>query len=268
MTITLSSWNINGIRAISAKEGFKWFYNTDYDVIGFQETKANADQISDELKNRPGYDSFFCSSTVKKGYSGTAVYTRLKPLRIEYELPDDRFKGEGRIIHIEFEKFHFFNGYFPNGGAAVLDDNGKPTGKFIRVPYKMGFFDSFVEYAESLRKDKPIVVCGDFNIAHRAIDLARPKQNERNTGYLPEERAFLDRMVSLGYVDTFRHVHGDIKDCYSWWSYKTFARAKNIGWRIDYFFVSDELKPFIKDAKIESDVMGSDHCPVTLVLDL
>src|SRR5574344_1495163 len=163
MTITLSSWNINGIRAISAKEGFKWFYNTDYDVIGFQETKANADQISDELKNRPGYDSFFCSSTVKKGYSGTAVYTRLKPLRIEYELPDDRFKGEGRIIHIEFEKFHFFNGYFPNGGAAVLDDNGKPTGKFLRVPYKMGFFDSFIEYAESLRKDKPIVVCGDFN---------------------------------------------------------------------------------------------------------
>ena len=250
MSITLSSWNINGIRAVSAKEGFDWFRNTDYDVIGFQETKASAEQLSDELKNKPGYESFFCSSTVKKGYSGTAVFTRLKPLSVE------------------FEKFHFFNGYFPNGGAAILDENGKPTGEFKRVPYKMGFFDSFFKYAQELRKDKPIVVCGDFNIAHREIDLARPKTNISNTGFLPIERAFLDKMVDAGYVDTFRLIHGDEPDMYSWWSYKTFARQKNVGWRIDYFFVSDELKAKVLDAKIETDVLGSDHCPVTLVLDL
>ncbi len=268
MKITLSSWNVNGIRAVSAKEGFSWFRNSDYDVIGLQETKASVDQLSDDIKNKEGFESFFCSSTVKKGYSGTAVYTKLKPIAVELELPDEEFKGEGRIVHIEFEKFHFFNGYFPNGGAAILDENEKPTGDFKRVPYKMGFFYSFFKYAQELRKTKPIVVCGDFNIAHKPIDLSRPKTNEKNTGFLPIEREFLDKFVDAGYIDTFRHVNGDIPEKYSWWSYKTFARQKNVGWRIDYFFVSEELKNNIVDAKIESDVMGSDHCPVTLILDI
>ena len=132
----------------------------------------------------------------------------------------------------------------------------------------MAFFESFFKYAQELRKDKPIVVCGDFNIAHKPIDLARPKSNEKNTGFLPLEREFLDRFTAAGYIDTFRHVNGDVKDIYSWWSYKAFARAKNVGWRIDYFFVSEELKDKILDARIETDVLGSDHCPVTLVLDL
>ena len=268
MSITLSSWNINGIRAISKKEGFNWFYNSNYDVIAFQETKASVDQISDEIKNKQGYNSYFCSSTVKKGYSGTAVFSKLNPISVEYELPDVDYQGEGRIIHLEFEKFHFFNGYFPNGGEALLDENGKPTGQFKRVPYKMGFFESFLNYAQKLREQKPIVVCGDFNIAHTEIDLARPKTNVNNTGFLPQERAFLDKLVSLGYIDTFRHVHGQVKDVYSWWSYKTFARSKNVGWRIDYFFVSEELKDLIVDAKVETEVLGSDHCPVTLILDL
>ncbi len=268
MQFTLSSWNVNGIRAVSTKEGFDWFRNSDYDVIGLQETKASADQLDDSIKNKPGYQSYFCSSTVKKGYSGTAVFTKHEPLSVEYELPRDEFKGEGRIVHLEFEKFHFFNGYFPNGGAAILNEMGRPTGEFKRVPYKMGFFDCFFEYAQRLRQDKPIVVCGDFNIAHKPIDLARPKTNEKNTGFLPIEREFLDRFTAAGYIDTFRHVHGDVENMYSWWSYKTFARAKNIGWRIDYFFVSDELKDNIADARIETDVMGSDHCPVTLVLDI
>ncbi|SFJ94564.1 exodeoxyribonuclease III [Succinivibrio dextrinosolvens] len=268
MQITLSSWNVNGIRAVAAKEGFDWFRNSTYDVIGLQETKASVDQLDDALKTKSGYESFFCSSTVKKGYSGTAVFSKLKPLSVEYELPDPEFQGEGRIIHLEFEKFHFFNGYFPNGGAAILNEKGRPTGEFKRVPYKMGFFDCFFDYAQKLRQDKPIVVCGDFNIAHKPIDLARPKINETNTGFLPLEREFLDRMVEAGYVDTFRHVNGDKPDCYSWWSYKTFARSKNIGWRIDYFFVSEELKNNIVDARIENDVLGSDHCPVTLVLDI
>ena len=268
MKITLSSWNINGFRAVSSKPGFDWFRNSDYDLIALQETKASEEQLDDSIKLKAGYEHFFCSSVVKKGYSGTAVYTRLKPLSVEFELPDEEYKGEGRIIHLEFEKFHFFNGYFPNGGAAILDENGKPNGEFKRVPYKMGFFESFFNYAQRLRQDKPVVVCGDFNIAHRAIDLARPKINEKNTGFLPEERAFLDRFINAGYIDTFRYKNGDVADCYSWWSYKTFARAKNIGWRIDYFFVSDELASYITDASIENQVTGSDHCPVTLVLDL
>ena len=158
--------------------------------------------------------------------------------------------------------------YFPNGGAEELDENGKPTGAFKRVPYKMGYFEAFLAYAEECRKTKPIVVCGDFNIAHRPIDLARPRQNEKNTGFLPEERAFMDRFVAMGYVDTFRHVHGDAPDNYSWWSYKSRAREKNVGWRIDYFFVSQELAPAIRDAWIEQDVYGSDHCPVGLSLEV
>lgn len=268
MEIKLASWNVNGIRAVSAKEGWSWFENTTYDIIGFQETKASIEQLPEKLTKKDGFNSYFCSSVVKKGYSGTAVFSKLQPLNVELELPNPEYQGEGRIVHLEFEKFHFFNGYFPNGGAEVLDENGKPTGEFKRVPYKMGFFKSFLDYAQELRKTKPIVVCGDFNIAHRPIDLARPKLNEHNTGFLPEERAFFDLLMEKGYVDTFRKVHGDKPDCYSWWSYKTRARARNVGWRIDYFLISQELLPNLIDANIESDVTGSDHCPVSLTLDI
>ncbi len=266
--ISLVSWNINGIRAISKKEPFiDWFAQDKYDVIGFQETKASLDQLSDDMTKKEGYTSYFASSIVKKGYSGTAVFSKIKPIATEIELPEEAFQGEGRIVHLEFDKFHFFNGYFPNGGAEIEDENGKGTGEFKRVPYKMGFFDSFFKYAQELRKSKPIVVCGDFNIAHKEIDLARPKTNTKNTGFLPIERAFLDKFTAAGYIDTFRHIHKDQKDAYSWWSYKSRAREKNVGWRIDYFFVSDELKDNIKDAYIENDVFGSDHCPVALVLE-
>ena len=154
------------------------------------------------------------------------------------------------------------NIYFPNGGEELS------KGVFKRVPYKMGFFDAFFDYAEELRAEKPIVVCGDFNISHREIDLARPKENVYNTGFLPEERAWMDRFVEAGYVDSFRHVHGDVTGAYSWWSYKTRARERNIGWRLDYFFVSSELRNNIRDAWIENDVYGSDHCPVGLLLEL
>ncbi len=270
LEIKLASWNVNGIRAVAAKpEWQQWFAQDQYDVIGFQETKAEVAQMPAAVTNKTGYHSYFASSVVKKGYSGTAVFSKIKPLNVEIELPDPAYQGEGRIVHLEFEKFHFFNGYFPNGGGEVLDANDKPIkGQFKRVPYKMGFFDCFFNYAQSLRKTKPIVVCGDFNIAHKAIDLARPKTNVYNTGFLQIERDFLDKFVGAGYIDTFRHVHGDIDQQYSWWSYKMRAREKNVGWRIDYFFVSDELKDCIKDATIENQVFGSDHCPVTLTLDL
>ena len=239
MSIRLVSWNVNGLRAVSAKPEWRWFAENICDVIGLQETKAMPEQLKPEVANPEGWEAHWASSVVKKGYSGVAVFSRIKPLAVRCELPQPEWQGEGRILHLEFEKFHFFNGYFPNGGAEELDENGKP-----------------------------IVVCGDFNIAHKAIDLARPKQNEKNTGFLPEERAFLDRFTALGYVDTFRHVHGDVEGRYSWWSYKMRAREKNVGWRIDYFFVSEELKPYIRDAWIEDDVYGSDHCPVGLELDI
>ena len=225
MRIKLVSWNVNGLRALSAKPEWEWFTRTDAQIVALQETKAHPEQLKEELASPEGWEAHWSSSHVKKGYS-------------------------------------------PNGGAEELDENGKPTGRFKRVPYKMGFFEAFLNYAEECRKSKPIVVCGDFNIAHQAIDLARPKQNVKNTGFLPEERAFLDRFTAMGYVDTFRKVHGDQPDQYSWWSYKTRAREKNIGWRIDYFFVSEELAPAVSDAWIENSVYGSDHCPVGLELEL
>lgn len=262
--IRLQSWNVNGFRSVRKKEDWQWFENkeTTADIVGIQETKAHEDQICEEDKHPLGRNSYWANSIVKKGYSGVAVFTHLKPLNVEIELPCPDYQGEGRIVHLEFPHFHYFNGYFPNGGEELS------KGVFKRVPYKMGFFDCFLNYAEELRKTKPIVVCGDFNIAHKEIDLARPKDNIYNTGFLAEERAFLDKITSMGYIDTYRHIHGDKEGAYTWWSYKTRARERNIGWRIDYFFVSEELKPYIADAWIEDTVFGSDHCPVGLSLDL
>ena len=261
--IRFQSWNVNGFRAVRKKPEWDWFTNDNSaDIVGIQETKAHLSQIDDADQHPKGRTSYWASSEVKKGYSGVAVFTDIKPLSVEYELPVEEFQGEGRIVHLEFPTFHYFNGYFPNGGEELA------KGVFKRVPYKMGFLNAFFDYAQELRKEKPIVVCGDFNIAHRAIDLARPKDNIFNTGYLQEERDFLDKMTEAGYVDTYRHVHGDKADAYTWWSYKTKARERNVGWRIDYFFVSEELKPFIADAWIECDAHGSDHCPVGLALNI
>ncbi len=261
--IKFQSWNVNGFRAIRQKDQWAWFgENNQTDIIGIQETKANISQIAEEDQRPAGRLGYFCSSEVKKGYSGVAVFAKHKPLAVNYELPEVAFQGEGRILHLEYENFHYINGYFPNGGEELS------KGVYKRVPYKMGFFESFFSHAEKLRKQKPIVVCGDFNIAHKAIDLARPKANIYCTGFLEEERAFLDKFEAAGYVDSYRFIHGEKPDVYTWWSYKSRAREKNIGWRIDYFFVSDELKSKIADAWIEDDIYGSDHCPVGLALDL
>ncbi|MCH5277204.1 MAG: exodeoxyribonuclease III [Desulfovibrionaceae bacterium] len=255
------SWNVNGLRALSKKPEWDWFRTTRADVVGLQETKAAPSQLEEDLVSPAGWNAWWAASTVKKGYSGVAVFSRVEPIRVEYELPDPDYQGEGRALHLEFPGFHYFNIYFPNGGEEL------EPGVFKRVPYKMGFFDAFFDYAQTLRREKPIVVCGDFNIAHRPIDLARPRDNEGNTGFLPLERAWLDRFAAAGYVDSFRHIHGDEAGAYSWWSYRMRAREKNVGWRLDYFFVSDELKHAIRDAWIESDVHGSDHCPVGLALE-
>lgn len=260
-SIRLVSWNVNGFRAVTGKPDWNWFASTQADVVALQETKAEPGQIAPEHRDPEGWNAHWLAAQVKKGYSGVAVFSRprpeLVPLAVTTELPDVRFQGEGRLLHIEYPAFHFFNVYFPNG-----------TQNETRLAYKMGYYDAFLAYAEELRREKPIVVCGDFNTAHRPVDLARPKANEDNSGFLPSERAWIDRFLTAGYVDTFRHTHGDEPQQYSWWSYKQRARENNVGWRIDYFFVSSELASAIRDAWIESDVYGSDHCPVGLTLEL
>lgn len=258
MRIRMLSWNVNGLRAVSAKPEWRWFHeNAAAGIVALQETKARPDQLAPELRSPEGRHAFWSSSSVKKGYSGVAVFSAAAPLRHAEELPQAEFGGEGRLLHLEYPDFHFLNVYFPNGG----EENR-------RVPYKMAFYGAFLEHAQNLRRSKPIVACGDFNTAHRAIDLARPKQNETTTGFLPEERAWMDAFTRAGYVDTFRRVHGDVAGAYTWWSFRMGARGRNVGWRIDYFFVSEELAPAVTDAWIERDVFGSDHCPVGLELEL
>ncbi len=251
------SWNVNGFRAIRKKPEWDWFSSCNADVIGLQETKADPVQVDEADRNPAGYHSYWFASQVKKGYSGTAVFSRPAPVAVQFDLPHEAFQGEGRVIHLEFDALHYFNIYFPNGQSG--DD---------RLQYKLGFYDAFLTHAEALRKEKPIVVCGDFNTAHHPIDIARPKENEKTSGFLPIEREWLDRLVDHGYVDTYRLKHPDVADMYSWWSYRFKARERNVGWRIDYFFVSSELAPAVRDAWIEMDQFGSDHCPVGLDLDV
>lgn len=256
MILRLASWNVNGFRAVLGK-GFKdWVLGTSPDIVGLQEVKAEEAQVGQD-RDISGYCCYWNASRVKKGYSGTACYSRLEPLQVVRGLPDSRYQGEGRVIRLEFDAFHFFNIYFPNGQMSQE-----------RLDFKMGFYDAFLRHAQDLRQTKPIVVCGDFNTAHREIDLKNPKANEGTSGFLPIERAWIDTFISHGYLDTFRLCHGDVEDAYSWWTYRYGARSRNAGWRIDYFFVSEELRPAVKDAWIESEVLGSDHCPVGLKLEV
>ncbi len=253
--IRVISWNVNGLRAIHRKDGFLDFVKKENpDILCLQETKASEDQLPDELRPIAGYYAYFASSKVKKGYSGVAIYTKEKPAKIEYGLGIKKFDDEGRTLVAHFKDFVLLNVYFPNGG-------GGPD----RLKYKLDFYDAFLEYIEKLRKKgKKIIFCGDVNTAHEAIDLARPKENEKNTGFLPEERAWIDEVVYHGYVDVFRHLYPNKKEVYTYWDMKTRARDRNVGWRIDYFFVSNELLSKITGTKILSEVYGSDHCPVIM----
>lgn len=268
MIIKFISWNVNGLRSLAKKPEWHWLSKTDAQIIGLQETKAAPEQLEPNVKDWPGGQSFWSSSTVKKGYSGVSVFSRIAPENIAAELPDPRYQGEGRLLHLEYPEFHFFNGYFPNGGAAEVDEDGLPTGKFKRVPYKLGFFNAFLELAIACQKTKPVVVCGDFNIAHKPIDLAMPDEKSAISGFLPEERAWLDKFTAAGFVDSFRYAHGQLPNQYTWWSYQGFARKKNNGWRLDYFFVSENIADRIREAKIYSEIKGSDHCPIGLTLDI
>ena len=252
----LYSWNVNGFRAVLNKGYWEWFRRADADVVGLQEIKATPDQLADEDRRVSGYLDYWNPSRTRKGYSGVACFSKREPLTVAEELPDERFHGEGRVLRLDFPEFHYFNIYFPNGQMSRE-----------RLDYKLGFYDAFLDHAQELRRSKPIVVCGDFNTAHREIDLKNPKANAETSGFLPIERAWIDSFIAAGYVDTFR-MFNDQPDQYSWWTYRFGARSRNAGWRIDYFFVSEELKPNVRRAWIEPEVLGSDHCPVGLELAL
>jgi exodeoxyribonuclease-3 len=252
--IRLLSWNVNGIRAIYKKGFMGWFNEANPDILCLQETKAHPDQLVEELKNVNGYESFF-SSAEKKGYSGVVTYTKEKPLSVNHGIGVKKFDSEGRFIITEFKEFVLFNIYFPNGKASKE-----------RLQYKMDFYDAFLNHCKKLLKQgKKIVVCGDVNTAHEEIDLARPKENSKTSGFLPEERKWIDKFISAGFIDTFRMFNKEPEN-YTWWDMITRARERNVGWRIDYFYASKNLKSNIKSAAIHSTVMGSDHCPIELDL--
>lgn len=252
----LISWNVNGLRSLEKGDHFADIFEHDPDMLCMQETKADREQLSEGIRNVHGYHSHFASSQIKKGYSGVGVYTKQKPNNVAYGMNIPQFDEEGRLLEIDLDDFVVLNGYFPNGGQGPE-----------RLKYKLEFYDAFLAHIEMLRaKGRSVIFCGDVNTAHEEIDLARPKENEDNSGFLPEERAWIDEVMNLGYVDTFRHFNPNKEGAYSYWDLKTRARDRNVGWRIDYVFISGDLLPRLKSAFILPGVFGSDHCPVGIEL--
>ena len=248
--VRVLSWNVNGLRAVLKKGFLEWFQKESPDILCLQETKAHPDQLSKSILEVPGYKIYF-SSAERKGYSGVAIFTKTAPVKIHNGFGISRFDSEGRILIAEYEDFTLFNIYYPNGKASAE-----------RLQYKMDFYQAFLEVADKYReKGKSLMICGDVNTAHKPIDLARPAANETVSGFLPVERAWIDTFLSHGFIDTFRHFNQEGEN-YTWWDYKTRARERNVGWRIDYFFISTDLKSNIRSSFILKDVMGSDHCPI------
>jgi exodeoxyribonuclease-3 len=248
--LKIISWNVNGIRAIYKKDFAGWFKNENADIVCVQETKADKTQFPKDITEFEGY-SFYCSWAEKKGYSGVAVWSRIKPESVNTSIENKRFDSEGRILRLDFKDFILFNIYFPNGGASLE-----------RLRYKMEFYDYLIGYLKQF-KNKTVIMCGDYNTAHFPEDLARPKENEKVSGFMPEEREKLDALITAGYADAFRHFNKEPGN-YTWWDYKTAARSRNVGWRLDYFFVSRHSLKHLKSAGIENRVFGSDHCPVSI----
>ena len=244
------SWNVNGLRAAINKGFYDFFNQVNADLFGIQETKMQENQVDDDMKKLGNYQ--YWNSAEKKGYSGTAVFLRNKPLKVTYG--DD---NEGRVITCEYEDFFFVNCYVPNSKRELE-----------RLDYRMEWEDKMREYLISLDKVKPVIYCGDLNVAHKEIDLKNPNTNHRSAGFTYEEREKMTNLLDSGFVDSFRFVNHDVIDAYSWWSYMFHAREKNVGWRIDYIIVSERIKNKIKDVKIYNDVLGSDHCPVGLDIDI
>lgn len=247
------SWNVNGIRACLQKGFLDFFKEQDADVFCIQESKVQAGQVELDL---PGYEQYW-NYADKKGYSGTAVFTKKKPLHVTYGIGIDEHDHEGRVITLEFEAYYLVTVYTPNSKQELE-----------RLAYRQEWEDAFLGYLEGLRKNKPVIFCGDLNVAHKEIDLKNPKTNHRSAGFTDEEREKFSAVLEHGYIDTFRHFYPDMTDIYSWWSYRFKAREKNTGWRIDYFVVSNELEKQLLGAKIHTEVMGSDHCPVELQIEI
>ncbi len=247
----LISWNVNGIRACVQKGFLDFFHEADADIFCIQETKMQEGQLNLELE---GYHQYW-NYAVKKGYSGTAVFTKKEPLSVSYGIGIEEHDQEGRVITCEFEEFYFVTVYTPNS------QNG-----LARLDYRMKWEDDFRTYLKKLEETKPVIVTGDMNVAHKEIDLKNPKTNRKNAGFTDEERQKFTELLDAGFIDTFRYFYPEQTGLYSWWSYRFSARAKNAGWRIDYFCVSESLKDRLDDAKILTDIMGSDHCPVELDL--
>jgi exodeoxyribonuclease-3 len=253
-----ASWNVNGIRAAGKKTFLSWLAEEQPDIVCLQETKAKKEQLPEELLNPLGYFSYWHSAE-KPGYSGVAFYSKKKISELQMGLGEAQFDQEGRVIIAEFEFFTLINAYFPNSQP-----------EHTRLDYKLAFCNSMLQYCNQLQEQgKQIVLCGDFNIAHRPIDLKNPQQNKDSSGFLPEERAWMDQLLTdpRGYIDTFRHFVQD-PDHYTWWSYRPGVRAKNIGWRIDYFVTSTGMQPYLKTTRHQPEVLGSDHCPVILEIKL
>lgn len=247
------SWNVNGLRACVKKGFLDYFKSVDADIFSVQETKLQEGQIELDLE---GYNQYW-NYAVKKGYSGVAVFTKIKPINVTYGLGIEEHDQEGRVITLEFDKFYFINVYTPNSQT-----------KLARLDYRMTWEDAFREYIMELDKVKPVIICGDLNVAHQEIDLKNPKTNRMNAGFSDEERAKMTVLLNSGFIDSFRYFYPDKTEIYSWWSYRFNARANNAGWRIDYFIVSEKLKDMLVDAEIHTEVLGSDHCPVVLNINL
>lgn len=247
------SWNVNGIRACVEKNFMESFEDLDADIFCLQETKLQEGQIDLEL---PGYHQYW-NYAEKKGYSGTAIFTKKEPILVSYGLGIEEHDKEGRVITLEFEEFYFMTVYTPNS-----------QNELARLSYRMEWEDAFRAYVKKLDKKKPVVFCGDLNVAHQEIDLKNPKTNRMNAGFTDEERGKMTELLDAGFIDTFRYFYPEKKDIYSWWSYRFKAREKNAGWRIDYFIVSKRLESCLKDASIHTEIFGSDHCPVELIMEL
>lgn len=261
------SWNTNGLRATVKQGNFNALFEKEKaDILCLQETKAEPTQLSEEIKNFNNYYSYFNYPKIKKGYSGVAIYTKIKPNKVEYGIGNKKFDDEGRILVAYFsakggsasggKNFVLITGYFPNGGQGPH-----------RLKYKLEFYDAFLKFIKKLRaQGENVIFCGDVNTAHTEIDLARPKANEENTGFLPIERAWIDKVIKNDFIDTFRYFYPNKKEMYTYWDIKTRARDRNVGWRLDYFFADKKLIPKIKKTGMLSDYSGSDHCPIYLEL--
>ena len=251
--MNMVSWNVNGLRACFKKGFMDYFHDVDADIFSVQEIKLQEGQIDLDLD---GYQQYW-NYAVKKGYSGTAVFTKKNPLSVAYGIGIKEHNQEGRVITLEFEDFYLVNVYTPNSQRGLA-----------RLDYRMSWEDDFRDYLLQLDAHKPTIICGDMNVAHKEIDLKNPKTNTKNAGFTDEERQKMTELLDAGFVDSFRYLYPDKEDAYTWWSYITRARDRNVGWRIDYFIVPDRIKTQIKDAQIHSEILGSDHCPVALEIEI